>query len=518
MSITRVYIGDRIAGTPAPYYKTESESTTFAFDRASLLEIGYLPSSGGASDTAVISPDWFIDAKPPIGLEVVTNGAAFQFAGATHFTRDGVLFRGWDSENGAATACGSVASEGVIAFTSIPGDGANTVSWSNLANDARGGLNVLAGVFRVPVAPIASGNFQLQAGSKTATADAGDAISGDFGGDVDAPRGIVVWEVADLGPGDSEGIPIRADELTYNAVYQQYVPLDEALLGLPTARLPADGLVPIYRTGGNAFIHNTLETVLPNPLVKGTVYALGRERISSAVVRTVAGVRVSGALYTVDFDAGEITFPVESDLSGLDQPFTVSNRIQDELLVQRADISGTLDFVSGLTHNYPADTSYVSSKLRKGDLFARTFLSIEQVTWTNEWSDVLIGSAPTANYNDIDYPWVVTNRGAITERWVIIFKTTSTVRIVGESVGQVADGVSILSEISVINPQTGAPYFTIPALGWGTGWAAGNCVRRNTAAGGGPAWFTRTRLQGPATVDSDSATVAFECDVKPVGT
>lgn len=500
-------------GNPAPYYTTTSSSTSFVFDRANVLEIGYLPAGGGASDSVVIEPEWFLDAAPPIGLALVTNGAAFQFAGAVHFARDGALFRGWNPATGAATACGSVSTEGAIAFTSVPAGGSNGVTWANLAHDARGGLDVLAGVFRVPVAPIASGNFQLQAGVETATANSGDVLSGDFGGLVDAPRGIVVWEVTGLGPLVTDGVPIRADELTYNAVYQQYVPLDESLLGLSTARLPADGKVPIFRTGGNAFIHNTLTTVLPNPLTKDLAYSLGRERIRAVTVRTVAGVKVSGALYTVDFDAGEITFPLASDLTGLDQPFTVHHRIQDDILVQKADISGAIDVVAGLTHNYPADTSYVSSKLRKGDLFARTFLSIEQVTWTGVWSDLAIGSAPSANYNDIDFPWIVTNRGAITERWAIIFQTTTTVRIIGESVGQVADGVSILSEITVINPQTGVPYFTIPLLGWGTGWSVGNVVRRNTAAGGAPSWFCRTTLQGPATVASDSATLAFISDV-----
>jgi hypothetical protein len=73
--------------------------------------------------------------------------------------------------------------------------------------------------------------------------------------------------------------------------------------------------------------------------------------------------------------------------------------------------------------------------------------------------------------------------------------------------------VSTNAEISPLNPQTGAPYFTIPALGWGGGWSAGNVLRFNTAACGAPAWVVRTVLPGPATVASDSATIAFRADV-----
>jgi hypothetical protein len=260
-------------------------------------------------------------------------------------------------------------------------------------------------------------------------------------------------------------------------------------------------------------VHNTLTTALPNPVVLGTVYSLGRQRVAAVVVRTTAGVKVPGDRYTVDFNLGTITFPIGTVLAGFDQPFTVHHRIEDELMVLRADISGRLDLVSGLTHNFPAGTSFVSSKLRKGDLFARAFDYTEQGTWTGVWSDDLIGSAPTASYNDTDHPIAVTNRGAITERWAVIFTGATQVRVVGEEVGQIQTGVSINSPIAPINPQTGVPYFSIPPLGWGGGWAVGNVLRFNTAACGSPAWTVRTVLQGPPTVASDAAVIAFRADV-----
>jgi hypothetical protein len=182
-------------------------------------------------------------------------------------------------------------------------------------------------------------------------------------------------------------------------------------------------------------------------------------------------------------------------------------------MLLRADISGKLDLVAGLTHDYPADTSFVSSKLRKGDLFARVFGYIEQATWTGVWSDELIGSQPTASYNSIDFPIVVTNRGAIEERWAVIFTGATQVRVVGENVGQVLTNVSINAPIEVINPQTGAVYFSINPTGWGGGWSVGNVLRFNTAAAGGPAWIARTVLQGPPTVASDNALIAFRMDV-----
>ncbi len=487
---------------------------------------------------------------PAFGLRVVSgeagtiavSGTAFTLGGTLYTAQGGQLRTAWNTLAGSGTAAGTIDSTGRVTLTALAPGTANTVVWSNAARDLSVRM-VSSGVFRLTTAPVKVGVFQMLLGNgQTATADAAGTITGaGITGAVDYARGWVQWsrtETFTSGPwltyvsGGSSGdgaaaaaaaasvpVPqyaaslINASLLSYNAVELQYLPLDGTLLGLETARLPLDGKAPIYRAGGQLLVHNTLTTALPNPLTKGTAYALGRQRVAAVRVRTLAGQRVPGALYTTDFNLGTITFPVASDLTGLAQPFTVEHRIEDELMMLRADISGRLDLVAGLTHNYPAGTSYLSSKLRKGDLFARAFGHTEQTTWTGLWSDTLIGGAPTASYNRTDFPIAVTNRGAITERWAVIFTGTTQVRVVGEEVGQILTSVSINADIAPLNPQTGAPYFSIPALGWGGGWSAGNVLRFNTAAAGGPVWVARTVLQGPATVASDSATIAFRADV-----
>jgi hypothetical protein len=486
---------------------------TYTLQRDTILAIGYLPTATAAATPVVIAPAWRLDFKPPVGLELVSSGLAFTWGGDVHWSQDGVLYRGWNALTGAAPVVGAVSSSGIVSLTSAPAGSANAVIVSNLAFDAAHGLDVFFGVFRTTVSPLKAGSFQLQAGARVGNADSGGVVTGDFDGDVDFQRGIVRWSVAGMGPNPSTGTPVSAAALTYNAVYLQYLPLDGTLLGLETARLPLDGKVPIYRAGGQVLVHNTLTTVLPNPITKDVAYGLGRQRIAAVTVRTVDGVKVSATLYQVDFNLGEITFPLASDLTGLAQPFTVHHRIEDELMVLRADISGRLDLIAALTHDYPAGTSFVSSKLRKGDLFARAFNYLEQAAWTGLWSDVLIGSAPTASFNDIDFPIATTNRGAITERWSVIFTGATQVRVVGENVGQILTNVSINAPIAPNNPQTGVPYFSISDLGWGGGWAVGNVLRFNTAACGGPAWTARTVLQGPPSVESDKYILALRADV-----
>jgi hypothetical protein len=207
-----------------------------------------------------------------------------------------------------------------------------------------------------------------------------------------------------------------------------------------------------------------------------------------------------------------LTVPALSDITAYTQPLTVENRIEDMLVCAQADISGELKVTQSLTHAFPAGTSFVSSGMPFGDLFARTYNTVEQVTWTGAWSDERIGSAPLANFNQDQFPVIVTNRGAITERWALIFTNSTTFHIIGEHVGDIGIG-NTGTDCAPVNPAADAPYWTLPVIGLGNGWSAGNVLRFNTSACGAPFWTVRTVLQGPATLQSDVFSMAFRCDV-----
>ena len=63
------------------------------------------------------------------------------------------------------------------------------------------------------------------------------------------------------------------------------------------------------------------------------------------------------------------------------------------------------------------------------------------------------------------------------------------------------------------NPATGVPYFHLPALGWGNGWATGNVLRFNTIGAQFPVWVVRTVQQGPESVPDDNFTLLIRGDV-----
>jgi len=174
-------------------------------------------------------------------------------------------------------------------------------------------------------------------------------------------------------------------------------------------------------------------------------------------------------------------------------------------------INGEISFTRPLTHAYPLG-SHVSSALVAGDLFARVNLVFDQSTWNGAWSDALSGSSATATFNNTQYPIRVTNRGALTERWIVRLTNSTSFEVIGENVGVIATG-NTSADCAPNNPATGVPYFHLPALGWGNGWATGNVLRFNTIGAQFPVWVVRTVQQGPESVPDDNFTLLIRGDV-----
>lgn len=489
--------------TPA-YYSNAVATGSVTIDSAGGWAYTYgSPTLVAATDT--ITPASWSANVPLVGATLVRDSVRFNVGADRYGALSGTVRKGWNISTALAdnASCGVVTSAGMISITSLPANMSNSITWYNAVQD-NSVVKSWGGVFRTAVAPIKQGVFQIMSGALLGNSDNAGVITGNITGNVDSARGVASWTMAVT--------PVDPAALTYNTVYLQYLPLDATLLGMDTTRLPLDGKCPIYRTGDLVVVHNTLTYIFPNPLVKNTVYDMGRVRIASVRVKDALGVVVPDTLYVTDLQAGTITVPTASDITSYTEPLAVEHRIEDMLLCSQADISGQLKFTRSLTHDFPADTSFVSSAMPFGDLFARVYSLFEQSTWTSVWSDTLIGAVIIPQFNSAAYPIVVTNAGAIRERWVLIFTNTTSFRVIGESVGEIAAG-NTTSDCAPVNPATGVPYFTIPALGWGSGWSTSNCLRYNTDACGAPFWAVRTVLQGPASIDSDQFTLAFRGDV-----
>lgn len=447
---------------------------------------------------------------------------------------NGTLFRNQSPTTGIGTPAGSVSGPLGAAFISLwtAGISPTLLDWRGLVAPPTVGattpFTAYSTVFRTAATPLRTSSLSvlgtMQDGTTfNVTADGSGRISGTrVKGRVDYQYGLVELYFVDpagdsalnvdlsfLGISGLTTIPadlVRTNSVRYNAVAFSYLPLDAALLGIDPVRLPSDGRVPIFRTGGFAVVGHT--GAVTATVANAQVIDCARVRLSRVRVIGNNGVVINTG-YTADLEAGTVTF---TDVTGYSQPVTVEHRIEDMGVVREIQINGAVTFTRALTHDYPVG-SFVSSALVPGDLKSRVSILFDQATWNGtSWLDAVSGSAAPATYNDILAPLIVTNQGAVTERWALRFTNTTTYDVIGEHVGTIATGTTSV-DCAPINPATGVPYFTIPAVGWGTGWAVGNTLRFNTVGALFPVWMVRTIQQGPESVVDDKFTILVRGDV-----
>lgn len=490
--------------------------------------------TAGATQTfSVAAPVVTLDILPSVTNAIVAGSLRFALGSNVYVDRAGVLVKNPSASTNSGTAAGTVNyATGVVTLEDFPGNVA--ASASVLCLTRYGHWQEWEIKFRVSGAPIQPASLALRANRAsdsvqiTANSTLAGEITGAAEGAVDYQFGIAsvqfgAWvadasltapekeewwyDAANIVAGNIfRPTLVFPDTARFNAVAVSNLPLSADILGLDPVRLPVDGRVPVLRKGDVLVIHHTATTA-PATVANGQTIDLGRVRIARLRVIGSDDVTISTG-YTANLDAGTVTFTA---VAGYAQPVRIEHRIEDMALCSDAQINGELAITRPLTHDFPLG-SLVSSALIMGDLHARVSIFFDQQTWTG-WADTLSGSVATGTYNSTTYPVTVTNKGAIQERWEILFTNTNTVSVIGETVGQIVSGHSITEDLAPINPATGVPYFSLLALGWGGGWAAGNVVRMNTVAANYPVWVARTVLQGNPTTQSDQFTLGIRGDV-----
>lgn len=353
-------------------------------------------------------------------------------------------------------------------------------------------------------APLAAASLTISAqqsdgGLVSLTANGAGVISGTGGsGTLDRQTGLIDLTFTE---------PVKTKTLTYSAIKQESSRLDPSIVGIDALRLPNDGKVYVFKTNDAAIIFDVQDETLASGLAAGQVVNLARANIDTLVLIDQDQQTVPDDRYEVDYDAGQITMATPLDLAGYTQPLIAIHTVEDRLLISEVSPDGKITFAQPFSKAFSVGDAYVASALPLGDLKARVESLFTQQTWLNHWLNSVEGNPTTAAYNDIAWPIQVQNRSAVEERWALIFESSSTVRIVGEARGQIAQGVSINALIAPINPLTGLPYFSVPYQGWGGGWQVGNVMRFNTQAASGGVWFARCTLAGPDSTEEDDVRI-----------
>ena len=494
-----------------------SAPSLYPNDTSGRVVLRYVSAAGGTSQnqTVAFAPglDLIPDVKPALlpGSVLLSVGAG----GALEYLAD----------NGTGTLRSYISNawvtRGAVAYTNAS---ATLTSWPvNVANAfTRLGCVSVAGemlssefVFRTAAAPLKPSSFSIRFSRATggvqtvAAAPDGSMVAAGVVGVVDYQTGICQlnfgefvtaagneaqpWYNAGAVSGGQiwRPAPIAVSTLRYTAVAYTYLPLGEDVLGVDPVRLPQDGRVIILKKARVVVVHHTKDET-PQTVTNATTVNTGRTLLSWLKVYGANGTEIVNG-FTKNLNAGTVAF---TDVAGYSQPVMVRSRIETESLCSDALIDGTVSLQRPLAHNYPALETYISSVLLGQTLQAGVTQAFSQLAWTSVWEDTRIGAAILAQYDQTTYPIVVSNDGAITQRWALIFTSSTTYRLVGETRGEVITG-STAAVLSPVNPATGVAMFTLQPAGFGGGYAAGNVLRFNTRGAVLPAWCARTVEQSP---------------------
>lgn len=450
-------------------------------------------------------PGVLIDLTPYTTDRIVPNSLRFTWMGATYEDQDGDIYR-LDGVNRIRSGTINYAS-GHMQMTDYVVGGSGPTDFALLSLWTSKGEWKTASLFAMTsAAPVVPTQFTLfivdtEGTALTAIGDLNGVLTGaHINGRIDYQSGLVElqfgdyvldsaltaeekaqwwYDAADVGAVQADKIwrpwPVDPASLRYNIVSNLYLPVDPDILGLNPTRLPQDGRVPIFAKGRVLIIgHN--DQLAPATYAAGTVDC-GRVRLSHVWL-----IDANGALITSgwsaseqELDAGTLTI---TDVTGWAQPVTIEHRIQDMALCTDVQIDGTLAINIPLSHAYPAG-AVVSSALLFGTSFARVAGLFDQQAWDGfSWADSVTGNPATASYNDTAYPVIVTNAGALPDRYVLRFKSDATTfDFISEHMGQLGSG-SKNADYAPANPiqQAGTPMLSIASGGWGGGWVSGNTL------------------------------------------
>ena len=509
------------------------ETITTADVTTTLAQVTYR--LGGAATTAtetLSAASLLLDLTPLYDETIVAGSVRFTFGDRTYVDRLGQLYYAIDPLTGSGTYGGTIDYASGLCNITAWNPGASPVIAIQSLLTTMNFNPVSAITLRTPASPIKVGVFQIRAtpvggGVLTATANnTGEIISDYIQGFIEYATGVVhlafgqwvlaagnedqYWYVAGNVVGTRIFKPryVYADTVLYTTVAYTYLPLSAAILGLDPVKLPSDGRIPIYSPGDVVVVLNDQTTV--GTFTSSGTTDLGRVRLAKLTIRDSANNPLDITKYSANLDTGIITW---GSLTGVSQPLTIVDRIEDMAVLSDVQINGQLTLSKALTHAYPANTTLVSNAVVYGTIYAHTSVPYDQQTWTNVWSDALIGSGVAAQYNNTQYPIIVDNASAIQERWLILFTSSTLFNVVGEHVGQIITGGSTSTATAPNNPNTSTPYFSLPAAGWGSGWATGNVLRFNTYSANVPIWVIQAIGQGAATSTDYTFCLEFRGDI-----
>ncbi len=487
-------------------YEYIPAGASMPIDETALVEVWFFDTSSKNSTTETLqSKQLQLDVLPYFAEIIAPSSLHFSLGNVHYFDKGGQIYCNLDPQTGFAELAGTVNYQtGKVLLNQWQWAENTQLKLLSLATSITGNP-VDSVAFRTPSSPIRPASLQITAtaidGSKvSAIADLkGNLQSNGILGTVDVEYGVANikfgsmvdavgneqqpwYNAEDVQDGKIwQPKPVFAESIMFNAVAYSYLPVDSNIVKIDTVRLPQDGRVPIFRRGDTILIGNRQTENIGSAFQSGQTVQLSRQNLDRICVMDSDDKPVLATLWDYDLDAGTITWATPLDLSSYKMPIKVMHAQEERNRILKADIDGTLSLIFPTKHDYPIENTYVSSVLIGGDLQVRHSIPFTQRNWNNKWQDFAEGDQLLNRLNLRDYPMLLTDDGAITERWLIKWVSSSQFELYGETLGFVLK-TDTLQDLAPINPATQKPYFTIPKQAFGNDapWATQDIIRFNT--------------------------------------
>lgn len=489
------------------HYEYESVVMTLPDNKTTAASVSCFGSDGATAHTDILSSGPIEMDLLPAYAEVITPSSVnFNWAGKNYFDREGRLYTDLNPSTGAATAVGDIDYQsGRATLNSWQWVNGNPTTLKSLLTSLTGNP-VDKVTFRTPSAPLRPDSLNVWATAVDGTRISaianvqGNLKAANIEGVVDVEYGVASvqfgayvtaagkesepWYSAEAVTSDGkiwQPKQVFAETITYNATSYSYLPIDSNVVKIDTVRLPQDGRIPIFRRGDTIIIGNRQTTDIGSAHTGGQTVMLPRNDVTRIAVVDADDKNIDASLWDYDLAAGTITWKTPLDLSMYKMPLKVMHAQEERNRIIQADIDGTLTLLFAMRRSYPIADTYVSSVLIGGDLQVRVSIPFTQKSWNNVWLDTPVGAQLLNKLNLKDYPMVLTDDGAIKERWMIKMTGANQFELYGETLGFVMRG-DTLTDLAPINPATGKPYFTLPkqAFGADAPWSTQDIIRFNT--------------------------------------
>lgn len=402
---------------------------------------------------------------------------------------------------------------------------------------------------RTPARPVASLSFSIRATrpdgtSISATADvSGVIIAAGVKGSINLLTGL--WEVKfgqmvdDVSNRDKpwylaenvvgsqvwQPLPVFVDSIRTDSISVTKTALASTVTGIDESRIGPEGRMPKYRIGDNIALHHTEEIVVSSPTPNATVN-LGRTDLDWVWVKDATGKRIPREQFIcseTDLADGVMAWAATLNTTAYPTPWRVYHRIWFQDVVGDLDRWGNLVLANkAVNRTFPVG-SYLSSLLVAGDIQAKTSVPIFQKVWDGVWSDTLRGDIAEWAYDYLNFPILVTNRGAtIKAKIALVIVSTSGGDVRFKCLVQGGPTLTLNSPITAdfapTNPATGEPYFIITGnhsgnSPWGVGQNVGSAFIFELSPSTYPVKFLKTLMPSTPTGESDDFEFEFRCNI-----